>query len=209
MSEQLFWQSSLHDDLCVGGRVKTWRQIAGAEIAEEYSDEPESSSAFCFVDLSPLPRVGVIGSERPAGAEILAVNQVAWSDSGACTARLGESEWLCLANAAGEGLPTVAPVASLPRRDSHFCFGLYGACASEALARLCAIPSPVGDAVGQTVVAGIGSVLLPATPAGGAWYWLADMTVSVSAWQALQSLTADFSGGASGWRSWRQALAYT
>ena len=212
MSDILQWQGALYDYFRNDNLDKSWETVGdnGAEIIGVFADESNPDN-LAFADLSPLPRVGIKTDTPPPATQKadLAVNRYTQQADGSVIARLGSDEWLYVANAAGQGVADIPVASRLPRRDSHFCFGISGEQATAVLSRLSAIPPPQTGEVQQTLVAGIGSIVFPAAPTGTAFYWLGDAAYAVYSWQILRDTAAKIStvsGGAVGWLTWRASL---
>ena len=210
MSAPLVWRSPLYAHFANGNLATEWLTLAGAQTPAALRDEGDAAD-LAFADISALPRLGAKGGAaagKAAGA--LAANACAVLAGGVVAARLSADEWL-FADALGLGatggkgaaLPQVEEANFLPRRDTHFCFGLCGARLPQLLSRLCALPPPQVGEVQQTIVAGVGGVLLPLAPT--ALLWLADSARAVYAWEALTTTGERLSAAAVGLRAWQKA----
>lgn len=207
MSAPLIWQGALTDTFVAGGQVAEWATISGAQIADRFVGEAEAP-LLAVVDLTPLPRGGAKGF-KPADLPVAApvVNTYAALSDGKLICRLGEDELLLLPDKDGDVLAVPTPL-SLPRRDSHFCFGIAGTNAVALLARMCALPSPVENQILQTMAVGVGAVLLRLPSASvPAFYLLGDSGYAVYMWQSLLKLAKPLDGAAAGWRMWKQLTA--
>lgn len=181
-----------------------WTECGDSEIVESFAGESASPPAG-VCDLSPLSRAGAKGECSAAAPP---PNTSALMPDGALCCRLGADEVLLLATLSSAAIAVdkkimPLPRVLIPRRDSYCQIGLCGAESTAVLARLCAVPPPLGNELLQTRVAEVSAIVVAEPRVAGVFYLLTDSGYAVHLWKAVVVAAAKTGGGVVGWTQWR------
>ena len=198
-----------------------WESCLDAEIVAHYGQPQELLTDpridLALIDLSPLPRLGIKGSEperwlRPQGYTIdEALNHGYQQKDGSLICRLASNEllWLSGLNSPTQAVEISQPDVrcySLPRQDSHVEFMIIGGSSANMMAKLCGVdlsPQTFDNfEIAQTSVARLSAIIIRANVARyPAYRILLDSASARYFWQCLLDAMAEFDGKVVGFRA--------
>jgi len=202
-----------------------WESCLDSEVVAHYGESEDSlmdsPKELALIDLSPLPRVGIKGSEperwlQPQGYTIdEALNKAYQQEDGSLICRLSTNELLWQS-----GLNSPTRVVEMPqpdarcypirRQDSHVEFIIVGRSSANMMAKLCGVdltPQVFKNfKVAQTSVAKLSAIIVRADIAAYPGYRiLVDSASARYFWQCLLDAMAEYDGKVIGFRALPQA----
>jgi len=200
-----------------------WQEVAGntviSDFGESAAERRQAFSNMALIDLSPLPRTGIKGSQlsqwiNSRNYELGTESNHAYAQrDGTLIARLSPGELMLLSNPTDPA--TIATMNSVDanwncypvrRQDSHYWFALTGDCSSEVFAKLCGVClSPgifVNHAVAQTSVARTAAVIVRHDIEEVlCYYLLGDTSTILYMWACVVDAMTEFTGQTLGLRA--------
>ena len=195
------WKSPLNP---VISQVEKTVPVGDGEIIDKLQEEGDPA-VLSFCDLSPLQRVG-IKFEKTEKQKLPPINEAKISKGGEILCCLGSDELLLLASPEGKMKRDILPPESvdIPRRDGLCWIGVSGERAQDMLSRLCAAELPIAPCLSQTIVAGIGTIVVPdkrtSTPV---YHLLADIAYAEYLWRGISHVSTPLHGKPVGWHTWK------
>ena len=203
-----------------------WESCLDSEVVAHYGESEDSLTDspkdLALIDLSPLPRVGIKGSEperwlQPQGYTIdEALNKAYQQEDGSLICRLSTNELLWLSRLHS---PTRVVEISQPdgrcyplaRQDSHVEFIIVGRSSANMMAKLCGVdltPQVFENLrVVQTSVARLSAIIVRADIAAYPGYRiLVDSASARYFWQCLLDAMAEYDGKVVGFRALAQTI---
>lgn len=193
-----------------------WQHHGEIRVISHYGEtsgqQEQALKQLACMDLSPLPRYGLKGSDINSSLEERGLrvgaesNRAHLQSDGSLVARLAPAELLILADPL-QARFAITPAAfpdhygcyRVSRQDSHYWFAIFGESSSEMLAKLCGVdfnPSTFDNhQLAQTQVARTSAVVVRHDfRLNPAYYLLGDSSSITYMWQCLQAAMLEFEG---------------